>query len=310
MKIHTSFESLEGVKNPVVTIGTFDGVHRGHQTILSRLQEIARTVDGESVLLSFFPHPRMVLHPEDHRVELLSSPDEKALLLSAAGIDHLMIYPFSHEFSRMSAFDYVRDILVTGLNTHTVVVGYDHRFGRNREGNHDTLIEMGEIFGFRVEEIPAKVIDQNNVSSTKIRQALQSGRITEANEYLGYNYSISGKVSHGDKIGRTLGFPTANILTDYPHKLIPSNGIYAVKVHAGGNSFNGVLNIGVRPTVNSNNRRSVEVYILNFEKEIYDEKISVELLSYLREEKKFGSIDELKQEIQNDIVKAKNWFLD
>jgi riboflavin kinase/FMN adenylyltransferase len=310
VKIHTSFESLEGVKNPVVTIGTFDGVHRGHQTILSRLQEIARTVDGESVLLSFFPHPRMVLHPEDHRVELLSSPDEKALLLSAAGIDHLMIYPFSHEFSRMSAFDYVRDILVTGLNTHTVVVGYDHRFGRNREGNHDTLIEMGEIFGFRVEEIPAKVIDQNNVSSTKIRQALQSGRITEANEYLGYNYSISGKVSHGDKIGRTLGFPTANILTDYPHKLIPSNGIYAVKVHAGGNSFNGVLNIGVRPTVNSNNRRSVEVYILNFEKEIYDEKISVELLSYLREEKKFGSIDELKQEIQNDIVKAKNWFLD
>jgi riboflavin kinase/FMN adenylyltransferase len=297
VKIHTSFESLEGVKNPVVTIGTFDGVHRGHQTILSRLQEIARTVDGESVLLSFFPHPRMVLHPEDHRVELLSSPDEKALLLSAAGIDHLMIYPFSHEFSRMSAFDYVRDILVTGLNTHTVVVGYDHRFGRNREGNHDTLIEMGEIFGFRVEEIPAKVIDQNNVSSTKIRQALQSGRITEANEYLGYNYSISGKVSHGDKIGRTLGFPTANILTDYPHKLIPSNGIYAVKVHAGGNSFNGVLNIGVRPTVNSNNRRSVEVYILNFEKEIYDEKISVELLSYLREEKKFGSIDELKQEI-------------
>jgi riboflavin kinase/FMN adenylyltransferase len=264
VKIHTSFESLEGVKNPVVTIGTFDGVHRGHQTILSRLQEIARTVDGESVLLSFFPHPRMVLHPEDHRVELLSSPDEKALLLSAAGIDHLMIYPFSHEFSRMSAFDYVRDILVTGLNTHTVVVGYDHRFGRNREGNHDTLIEMGEIFGFRVEEIPAKVIDQNNVSSTKIRQALQSGRITEANEYLGYNYSISGKVSHGDKIGRTLGFPTANILTDYPHKLIPSNGIYAVKVHAGGNSFNGVLNIGVRPTVNSNNRRSVEVYILNF----------------------------------------------
>jgi riboflavin kinase/FMN adenylyltransferase len=310
VKIHTSFESLEGVKNPVVTIGTFDGVHRGHQTILSRLQEIARTVDGESVLLSFFPHPRMVLHPEDHRVELLSSPDEKALLLSAAGIDHLMIYPFSHEFSRMSAFDYVRDILVTGLNTHTVVVGYDHRFGRNREGNHDTLIEMGEIFGFRVEEIPAKVIDQNNVSSTKIRQALQSGRITEANEYLGYNYSISGKVSHGDKIGRTLGFPTANILTDYPHKLIPSNGIYAVKVHAGGNSFNGVLNIGVRPTVNSNNRRSVEVYILNFEKDIYDEKISVELLSYLREEKKFGSIDELKQEIQNDIVKAKNWFLD
>ena len=308
MKVHTSFESLQGVKNPVVTIGTFDGVHLGHQSILNRIHQLAKTIEGESVLLSFYPHPRMVLHPEDHRVELLSSPEEKAGLLNAAKIDHLMIYPFSLEFSRMSAFDYVRDLLVTGLHAHTVVVGYDHRFGRNREGNHQTLLELSEVFGFQVEEIPAQVIDQNNVSSTKIRYALQVGKVEEANEFLGYKYSITGQVIHGDKIGRTLGYPTANIEPAYPLKLIPANGIYAVNVKLKGESYNGVLSIGVRPTINNNNTRSIEVYIMAFEKDIYGEKISVELLSYLREEKKFGSIDELKQEIHNDIVKAQQWF--
>lgn len=292
----------------MVTIGTFDGVHRGHQTILRRLQELARSVSGESVLLSFYPHPRMVLHPDDHQVELLSTPEEKARLLSEAGIDHLMIYPFSPEFSRMSAFDYVRDLLVTGLHAHTVVVGYDHRFGRNREGNHQTLLELAEIFNFSVEEIPAKVIDHNNVSSTKIRHALQHGKVQEASGFLGYHYAMTGTVIHGDKIGRTLGYPTANLQIDYAYKLVPANGIYAVRVLIGGDKFDGVLSIGVRPTVNELNKRSIEVFILNFEKDIYGEKISVELLSYLREEKKFGSIDELKQEIHNDIVKAQHWF--
>lgn len=291
-----------------MTIGTFDGVHRGHQSILKRLQEIAKQVEGETVMLSFYPHPRMVLYPDDHKVELLSSPEEKAAQLQNAGLDHLVIYPFSHEFSRMPAFDYVRDLLVTGIHAHTVVVGYDHRFGRNREGDHNTLVELSEIFGFKVEEIPAQVIDHNNVSSTKIRAALSRGAVAEANEYLGYHYSISGTVVHGDQLGRTIGYPTANIEPDYALKLIPANGIYAVRVKLNETVFEGVLSIGVRPTINNHNKRSIEVYILNFHQDIYGSKICVELLSYLREEKKFGSIDELKKEIDSDILVAQKWF--
>jgi riboflavin kinase / FMN adenylyltransferase len=308
VKIHTSFESLKNVKNPVVTIGTFDGVHRGHQSILKRLREIAAQVNGETVMLSFYPHPRIVLYPDDHKVELLSSPEEKASQLQASGLDHLVIYPFSREFSRMPAFDYVRDLLVTGIGAHTVVVGYDHRFGRNREGNHATLLELSEIFGFQVEEIPAQIIDHNNISSTKIRTALLEGAVDEANEYLGYHYSISGTVIQGDQIGRTIGYPTANIEPDYALKLIPANGIYAVNVKVDENSFDGVLSIGVRPTINNLKKRSIEVHILNFEQDIYGRKICLELLSYLREEKKFGSIDELKKEIDHDIMIAQQWF--
>lgn len=259
-------------------------------------------------MLSFYPHPRMVLYPDDHKVELLSSPEEKAAQLQNAGLDHLVIYPFSHEFSRMPAFDYVRDLLVTGIHAHTVVVGYDHRFGRNREGDHNTLVELSEIFGFKVEEIPAQVIDHNNVSSTKIRAALSRGAVAEANEYLGYHYSISGTVVHGDQLGRTIGYPTANIEPDYALKLIPANGIYAVRVKLNETVFEGVLSIGVRPTINNHNKRSIEVYILNFHQDIYGSKICVELLSYLREEKKFGSIDELKKEIDSDILVAQKWF--
>lgn len=308
LKIHSSFDSLKGIKNPVVTIGTFDGVHLGHKSILKRLKEIAKEIDGETVLLSFYPHPRMVLHPDDHNIRLLSTPEEKSKQLAEAGLDHLMIYPFSVEFSRLSAFEYVRDLLVAGIGTHTVVVGYDHRFGRNREGDHNTLLELSEIFGFRVIEIEAQVISNINVSSTKIRQALLSGQVSEAQEYLGYQYIITGKVVRGDQIGRTLGYPTANIQSDYPFKLIPARGIYAVRVHFGKLLFYGVMSIGVRPTINDAGTESLEVYILNFDEEIYGENISVEFIEYLREEKKFGSIDELKNEIENDVLKAQECF--
>lgn len=308
MKIHSSFNSLSNLKNPIVTIGTFDGVHRGHLSILERLKERVKERGGESVLLTFYPHPRMVLHPDDHNIELLSTPEEKAQKLEEAGIQHLVVHPFSLEFSRLSPFDYVRDLLVTGLHAHTVIIGYDHRFGRNREGNHQTLVELSETFGFRVEEIPPHMIDDMNVSSTKIRQALHKGEIEEAAKYLGYQYTLSGTVSRGDGIGRTFGYPTANVVCDYEFKLIPANGIYAVRVYLGERKLNGVLSIGVRPTINSLQIRSVEVYIFNFHEDIYGEKIKLEFVKYLRPELKFGTIDELKTNIAQDIENAKSFL--
>lgn len=308
MRIHTSFASLAGVVNPIVTIGTFDGVHLGHKSIIERLKEIALRVGGETVLLTFYPHPRMVLHPEDHGIQLINSPEEKAGLLEAAGIDHLVVYPFSLDFSRMTPFEYVRDLLVTGLHTHTVVVGYDHRFGRNREGNHTTLTELAETFNFAVEEINPRVIDDVNVSSTKIRAAIVKGDMKEANKFLGYPYSLQGTVVHGDEIGRTLGYPTANILPDYPFKLVPHRGIYAAWVFINGVRHNAVMSIGIRPTVTSNPEEKIEVYILDFNEDIYGEKLDIKILEYLREEKKFGSIDELINQIAKDVEMARSMF--
>ena len=308
MKIHTDFSTLEKVRNPVVTIGTFDGVHMGHRSILMQLQKLAAEVDGETVLLTFYPHPRMVLHPDDHQIDLLNTPEEKAKLLEMAGIDHLMIFSFSLDFSRRSPFEYVRDLLVTGLHAHTVVVGYDHRFGRNREGNHQTLLELSEIFGFKVQEIPAKEIDHVNVSSTKIRTALKQGEVKEATQYLGYNYRISGTVVAGNRLGRALGYPTANISPDYAYKLIPGNGIYAVIAHLHGRALNAVMSIGVRPTVTDSNLQTIEVYIIDFDGDIYGEKIQIEIVEYIRPELKFGSIDELKQHIALDIETAQKYF--
>jgi len=308
VKIHTSFESVRNINNPVVTIGTFDGVHLGHLSIIERISEIARQIDGETVLLTFYPHPRMVLHPDDHQIKLLHAPEEKAEKLESAGVNHLVIYPFSAEFSRLSPFEYVRDLLVAGLHVHTVAVGYDHRFGRNREGDHDTMLELADTFGFNVEEIPAKTIDSNNVSSTKIRQALEHGRVKEANEYLGYRYALQGKIIRGDGIGRTFGYPTANVEVNYPYKLVPGNGIYAVETLVKGKKYNGVVSIGVRPTINSENIRSVEVYMLDFNEDIYGENIRITFIDFIREEKKFGSIDELIQNIGLDVEKAKALF--
>ncbi len=307
MKIHTDFSSFTNVTNAIVTIGTFDGVHTGHLTIIDRVKEIAAREQGESVLLTFYPHPRMVLHPNDHGLQLLNTPQEKAKLLEAAGIQHLVIYPFSKEFSRLSAFDYVRDLIVNGLHAKCVVVGYDHRFGHNREGHYETLLELAEIFGFMVEEIPAQTIDQVNVSSTKIRQALQSGQVSEAAKYLGRNYTLRGTVVHGDKLGRQLGYPTANIELDYAYKLIPAFGVYAVNVFLEGEKLRGVMNLGIRPTTHHNSKVTIEVYILDFHQEVYGKQIEVEFVERLRDEKKFGSIDELKECITQDVLNAKNY---
>ena len=305
MKIHSDFSGFKTVSKPIVTIGTFDGVHLGHRSIIDQLNHVAMTQEGESVILTFYPHPRMVLHPGDHGLELLNTPEEKARLLYEAGVKHLMVYPFSEDFSRISAFDYVRNLLVNGIGAFKVIVGYDHRFGRNREGDFQTLSEWGEMLGFEVEEISAREIDEVNVSSTKIRQALKAGDIEVANKYLGYPYSLTGRVVHGAGRGSGIGFPTANLQIHYPYKLIPANGVYAVRVVCNQGQYNGVMNIGVRPTVDQSGVKSIEIHLFDFSGDLYDAEMTVTLIDRLREEKKFGSIDELKQQISADIMKAK-----
>ncbi len=305
MEIHTDFTRFKN-KKTVVTIGTFDGVHIGHQAIISRLKEAAGQLNAESVILTFYPHPRMILHPEDHGLSLLTTPEEKAEKLQESGINHLMVYPFNEDFSRISAYDYVRNLLVNGLNAKKVIVGYDHRFGRNREGDFSTLSEWAEMLGFEAQEIPAKEIDAVNISSTKIRQCLQQGDVSTANSYLGYNYSLKGTVIHGAAMGRRIGFPTANIHVDYPFKLIPANGVYAIEAKVHGRKYHGVMNIGVRPTVDQSLQRQLEAHLFDFDNLIYDEKIEVKFLFKVRDEKKFGSIDELKDQIFVDIQKVKS----
>ena len=306
MITHTSFESFKHVQHPIVTIGTFDGVHLGHSTILTKLKEIAQQVNGETVLLTFYPHPRMVLYPDDHGLELLTSQEEKAELLRQFGLDHLVILPFTTEFSRKPAYDYVRDLLVSGLHTHTLVIGYDHRFGKNREGNHTTLVDLSDNFGYHVVEIPAQQIDAAEISSTKIRKALQTGDVAMANRLLGYSYSVSGTVVPGDARGRTIGFPTANIQPDFALKLIPHRGVYAVMCHVDDREYKGVVNIGVRPTFETGSERKIEVHLLDFNGDLYNKKVSIRFVARIRDEQKFGSIVELTEHIQKDIAFALN----
>jgi len=295
------------LQNAVVTIGTFDGVHQGHAALLKRITELAREVGGESVLLTFYPHPRMVLYPDDHNISLITSPEEKNQLLDECGLDHLVIYPFSTAFSRMSAFEYVRDLLVKGLNAHTVVVGYDHRFGRNREGDFQTLLELSEVFGFHVEEISAQDVDAILVSSTKVRNALIDGRIEEANLLLGRPYAIEGHVVRSRQLGRTIGFPTANLKPDYNFKLIPSHGVYVSRAHTPFGIFNAITNIGIRPTVSEELQRNIETHIFDFAHELYEEPMKIELHHFIREEQKFASLDELKNAITQDCNYARAW---
>lgn len=297
------YQGLEAFKQPpcaVVTTGTFDGVHLGHRTILDRLSNISQEVNGESVLLTFDPHPRIVLHPKDHGLSLLNTKKEKIALLEKAGIDHLIIHPFTKDFSRLSSIEFIRDVLVNKIGTKKLVIGYDHHFGRNREGAFESLQECGPTYGFDVEEIPAKEVDNVNISSSKIRQALNDGDIATAYSFLGYDYMISGSVQEGSKIGRDIGFPTANIHIANPYKLIPADGVYAVKVTLEGRKLYGMLNIGVRPTMHQNDNRTVEVHIFDFDEEIYDKEITVHLKKRIRDEKKFENAEALKAQLELD----------
>ena len=304
MKVYHHFKEVGRLNQPVVTAGTFDGVHKGHQQILSHIRELADNSGGETLLFTFYPHPRMVLHPKDHGLELLNSQEEKIKLLERFGIDHLVIHPFTKDFSRLTAVEYVRDVLVNCFQTKKLVIGYDHHFGRNREGSFQDLVEFGPLYGFEVKEIPAQEIDSVNVSSTKTRHALKEGDIVTANKYLGYQYPLGGKVLHGAKLGRTLGFPTANLQISDPLKLVPADGVYAVKVLLGGQRLDGMLNIGVKPTVSEEAPRSIEVNIFNFEGDLYGQSIHLELVARIREEFKFDNLDQLKEQLNSDRKKA------
>jgi len=306
VKVHTSPDSFREVQRPVITTGTFDGVHTGHLSIISRLKEIARQTDGETVVFTFYPHPRMVLFPDDTNLKLLSTQSEKIELLEKAGVDHLIVFPFTKAFSRLTALEYVRDILVNQLHIHRLVIGYDHQFGRNREGSITQLREMAPLYNFEVEEIEARMIDDVNISSTKIRQSLKEGDTETAAKYLGYPYGFSGLVVQGKQLGRTIGFPTANLQLSERHKLIPGDGVYAVKAFWKGKVFGGMMNIGNKPTVNplQTEEKSVEVHLFDFHENLYNEMIRIECISKLRDEQKFEGLDALKAQLQHDLLNA------
>ncbi|SFP07283.1 riboflavin kinase / FMN adenylyltransferase [Chitinophaga sp. YR627] len=306
MRIHRDLTHLPALRRAVITIGTFDGVHSGHRYIIQQLQETAAACDGETVIITFDPHPREVLQPGGPPVKLLTTLDEKIELLSKEGIDHLVIVPFTRAFSELSAQAYLEEFLIEKFNPHTIIIGYDHRFGHNREGGLELLEAEQNRYGFQLVEIPQQVVHDLAVSSTKIRKSLQEGNIQLANELLGYPYFVEGTVIHGDKMGRQLGFPTANIEVSDVRKLIPVEGIYAIRVYLDrqSNPLNGVMSIGTRPTFNGADLR-VEAHIFDFSQEIYDKVIRVELISYIRANQKFDNIDALVAQMHKDSQEAR-----
>jgi len=284
----------------VVTIGTFDGVHVGHRKIIDKLVTIAKANKLRSTILTFFPHPRMVLQQATD-LKLLNTLDEKIAILEKSGLDQLIIHPFTKEFSRLSAEQYVKEVLVDHINAKRVIIGYDHRFGRNRTATIEDLKSFGEKYGFEVEQISAEEVDEVSVSSTKIRKALEEGDIETANAFLGYAYMLSGVVTRGRGIGRDLGFATANIHIEQQYKLIPKEGVYVVRTHYKGRLLYGMMNIGFNPTVQGR-KRTIEVHLFDFNEDLYGEDLSVELLERLRDEQKFDSIEGLKLQLKNDKI--------
>ncbi len=308
MQIHYGLENFKADK-PVVTIGTFDGVHLGHREVIAELIKISRETGGESVVFTFSPHPRMVVTPNEDSIRLLSTLEEKSVLLDALHLDHLIIYPFTPEFSSLSYQDFVVNILVSKMHIHKLVTGYDHKFGHDRQGDFHALEQLGIEFGFEVEQLNPLLVENVAVSSTRIRQALESGDMARANHFLGYDYLLRGTVVEGRRLGRELGFPTANILPDDRHKMVPSDGVYAVYVHVDGAQYTGMLNVGTRPTVNSNvDHRSIEVHIFNFSDDIYGRPISVNFVERIRDERKFENLEKLKAQLEDDKTRALTIF--
>ena len=302
MKTVQDISQFKSTLSTAITIGTFDGVHIGHRKILERLINDAKKVGLKSTVLTFFPHPRMVLQ-KDTDIKLLNTLEEKIDILKDLGLDYLIIHPFTHDFSRLSATEFVRDILVNSLNTKKIIIGYDHRFGRNRNASINDLIGFGNTLDFEVEEIPAQEIDDVSVSSTKIRNALAEGDITTANSYLGYAYMLSGKVKTGKGLGKKFGFPTANIHISESYKLIPKKGVYVVKAKLGSEELFGMMNIGNNPTV-SGKEKSIEVNLFDFDGDLYNKEITVKLLHRLRDEHKFDSVEHLQEQLQRDKQKS------
>jgi riboflavin kinase/FMN adenylyltransferase len=298
LKIVHSIQSFIAVKPTIVTIGTFDGVHLGHKKIIDHIISTAKELNCESLVLTFFPHPRAVLQ-EGTEMKQLSTLDEKTTLLDQLGIDNLVIHPFDKEFSRLSAEAFVKEVLVNTFNVKKIIIGHDHRFGRNRTANIDDLIAFGATFGFEVAQISAEEINAVAISSTKIRTALEEGNVSLANEYLGYNYSLTGKVTKGQQLGRTLGYPTANIMVAEDYKLIPQNGVYIAQSEIAGKTVYGMMNIGNRPTV-AGTSQTIEIYFFDFNQNLYDQTLTLTFLQRMRAEQKFESLDALKSQLTLD----------
>jgi riboflavin kinase / FMN adenylyltransferase len=317
MQVHRSTDNLPVFTNAVVTIGTFDGVHVGHQQIIKQLKEEADRINGETVIITFHPHPRSVVKASKP-VYLLSTLEEKISLLTTFGIDHLIVVPFDKNFSEQKPEDYVTNFLFEKCKPHTLIIGYDHRFGKNRAGDYHLLEHFGKQLGFTVKEIPEHLINEVTVSSTNIREALLKGDVQTANSYLGYNYFFEGIIVDGNKLGRTLGYPTANIIIHDEDKLVPVNGIYVAEaeiVNGQPSTVNrelstplkGMMSIGVRPTVDGKNR-TIEMNIFDFEKDIYGYIIRIFVCAYLRPEEKFNSLDELVHQIDKDKENSLEYF--
>jgi len=300
LKLFHSINDFQSTKKTILTLGTFDGVHIGHKKILERITQNTENGKYESLVLTFFPHPRMVLQ-EKSEIRLLNTIDEKIKLLEATGIENLVVHPFNESFSRLTAEEFVSTILVDKFQIQKIIIGHDHRFGRNRTANIDDLIAFGIEYGFEVEQISAEEIQDVSVSSTKIRKALNEGNMALANEYLGYSYFLNGTIVKGKQLGRTIGFPTANIHIEEDYKLIPKIGVYVVKAIVNEETVYGMMNIGFNPTVNGD-KQTIEVHLFNFDKDIYDQNIEVCLLHYIREEQKFSSLDALKAQLNQDKI--------
>jgi riboflavin kinase/FMN adenylyltransferase len=304
--IRENLQDYNSTKPSVITIGTFDGVHIGHTKIINQLITISLKNNLTSILLSFFPHPKMVLQ-NDNELKLINTIQEKEGLLNSLNLDYLIIKEFTKEFSRLSALEFVRDILVNKLNAKHIIIGYDHHFGRNRTANIEQLKEFGELYDFKVTEILAQDIDDIAISSTKIRKALINGEIKLANKFLGYNFFFNGDVVHGNNIGKTISFPTANIKVDQPYKLIPKNGVYIVKTIIDNQTTFGMMNIGYNPTFNGK-QKSIEIHFLNFNKNIYHKNLTIEMIMRIRNEIKFNSVEDLKKQLEQDKLSTLNYI--
>ena len=310
MRIFDGLENVGQIKNPVVTIGTFDGVHIGHQKIIQQLILEAKKIEGESVLITFHPHPRLVLFPDNHNLQLLQTQAEKLQTLAENGLENVIILPFSKEFSQLSALDFVQTVLYKCLQAKKIIIGYDHQFGNDRKGNIDFLITQARDFNYKVIEIPAEEINEVNVSSTKIRTALQDGSVEIANAYLNKPFELTGTVVKGKQLGRTIGFPTANLELNDSSKLIPANGVYAVSVTINNEEkhYNGMMNIGFRPTVSQEQKQTIEIHLFDFQDNLYDSHLKVSLYKRIRKEEKFVNLASLKSQLSKDEAAIRSYF--
>ena len=306
MRIFNSINDFSTSKKTIVTLGTFDGVHIGHMAILDQIIKSAKKEGLESVILTFFPHPRLIVS-NNYDIKLLNTIEEKSALLEKIGIENFIIHPFDKFFSELSPREFVSEILVNKLNIQKIIIGHDHKFGKNRAADFNDLLNFGEEFGFSVEEISAQQINEVSVSSTKIRNSLLEGNISLANDYLGYAYVLNGNVIKGNQLGRTIGFPTANIEISEDYKLIPKNGVYVVTANVNNQTVFGMMNIGVKPTLGES-KLSIEVHLLNFEKDIYQQKIQIHVLERLRDEQKFDSFEALKSQLEVDKQTTIHYF--